>query len=297
MSSIDFDSSDNKLKRSVRRSTKEKADSFKQKRINNGGDFIWKKKGNVYIYESNNLHNEYMTNEMYKGIHIVSMVKVSLRKKVNSGALIVPKICDIEARRKIVFFNKTNVLKHNGCGVVAVDFSRCYWVTLYLLGYINKSLYDKGMSNYEYKLACNLSVGSLGMKERVEVYKQGKLVNEYEIPSGLEGIRLHVISRVYKVCMEIINSSWDCKDGFLWFLTDCFFVKKGSEQFFIDKIKEYGYDCKTESHEKYTVNTEFRISGDFKYNIKWDSWGVGQDFQDSYKFSRKNDVKLINEKS
>ena len=40
------------------------------------------------------------------------------------------------------------------------------------------------MSNYQYKLACNLSVGSLGMKERVEVYKQE--VKQKDIESTLE---------------------------------------------------------------------------------------------------------------
>jgi len=286
-----------KIKNKVRRFTVDKAFGFKDKRISNNGTFIWSRRGNTYSYKSDLLQSDFLTSDMYNGIHIVSLVKKHLRKRLSSGLLNVPKISDNLVRRKIVFFDKKNVLKNNGCEVVAIDLNRCYWTTLYQLGYIDEKLYNIGLSKDSYKTVCNLSIGSLGMTEYFEVYKEGVLVDEYEKPSDFAGIRLHVISKVFKNAVNVINSSNECRDGFLWFLTDCFFVKKGAEAFFERAISDFGYKYKKKYHEKYVSNTEFRRNGDFRYFIKWDSWGVGLERNDVYRFNvRNNIVEILKQK-
>lgn len=285
-----------KKKRKIVRNTDTfKVNDFKNRRINHKGTFRWIKRGNSYIYDSERKRMDYLTNKAgYKGIHIVAMVKAELKKGVKNGTIKVPRIDDASTRKKIIFFNKRNVIDNAGKEIVAVDFKRCYWTTLYLLGYISEKLYKKGLSKSEYKMVCNMSIGSLAMNDDVQEYENGVLVNRYKKPSEFAGVRLHVISRVYKVAMEIINQNEHTRGGFLWFLTDCFFVVKGTEKYFYEALLKMGYQSNIQEHEKYEVETKFRRqTGSFRYFVKWDNFEPESILESSYNFNSKSDISKI----
>jgi hypothetical protein len=236
---------------------------------------------------------------MYEGIHIVSMVKQSIRGKIKRGEITIPKI-DINIVKTTSFFDRKNITKNAGMEVVSIDFRRCYWTTLHRLEYIDEKLYKTGLKEVSigkdgnekkvnYKLACNMSIGSLGVKEHFEKYVDGVLIESGVRRCELNPIRLHVISEVFNVAISIINKNKAMKDGFLWFLTDCFFVTKDVALMYEDAIKESGYECKPENYERYELSTRFvRDFGYMKYFVKWGGWEL--ELAKTFNFSKKNEI-------
>jgi hypothetical protein len=130
--------------------------------------------------------------------------------------------------------------------VVAVDINSCYFNTLFQLGAIDKACYRAGFKKKEaYKLARNIAVGSLN---RTGLIREWDGVSEYET-TGLERrntavVRLDVIDTVYNRSLEIAQA---LGDSFLYFLTDCFFIRPSG----LPKLKllldSYLYTYKTEN--------------------------------------------------
>lgn len=290
---------DRKIKKHIELSDIDRALEFKSRRISHFGTFEWVQRANVFSYKSENKRHEFCTSDRYEGIHIVSNVKRHIRAKLKSGEIELPnynaKIASITS-----FFDKNNLINNNGCEIVSIDFRRCYWTTLYRLGYISEKIYKSGLEsiktdkngnkkNVDYKLVCNMSIGSLGVKEHFEKYVDGKLIESGVRRCDLNPIRLHVIAEVFNVAVSIINKNKETESGFLWFLTDCFFVRKDVAKMYEDAISEYGYESKTVEYEKYKVETSFsREFGYMKYFVKWGAWNT--ELAKTYFFNRRNEI-------
>jgi len=130
--------------------------------------------------------------------------------------------------------------------VVAVDINSCYFNTLFQLGAIDEAMHRAGFKKKEaYKLARNVAVGSLN---RTGLIREWDGISEYET-TGLERrdtavVRLDVIDTVYNRSLEIARA---LESDFLFFLTDCFFIRPSG----LEKLKllldKHLYTYKTEN--------------------------------------------------
>lgn len=164
------------------------------------------------------------------GINIVHRTFNNVLSRIESGEY-VPKNTDSDRTAiKTTFFNDSEVMQVQSpirdfaLDVVAVDINSCYFNTLFQLGAIDEACYKAGFKKKEaYKKARNIAVGSLN---RTGLIREWDGVSEYET-TGLERrntavVRLDVIDTVYNRSLEIAR---ELESDFLFFLTDCFFIR------------------------------------------------------------------------
>lgn len=186
------------------------------------------------------------------GIGIVHRTFNNVLSRMESGEY-VPKNTDTDRTSvKTSFFNDSEVMhvqspiRDVARDIVAVDINSCYFNTLFQLGAIDEACYRAGFKKKEaYKLARNIAVGSLN---RTGLIREWDGVSEYET-TGLERrntavVRLDVIDTVYNRSLEIASA---LESDFLFFLTDCFFIRPSG----LEKLKllldSHLYTYKTEN--------------------------------------------------
>lgn len=186
------------------------------------------------------------------GIGIVHRTFNNVLSRMESGEY-VPKNTDTDRTSvKTSFFNDSEVMhvqspiRDVARDIVAVDINSCYFNTLFQLGAIDEACYKAGFKKKEaYKLARNIAVGSLN---RTGLIREWDGVSEYET-TGLERrntavVRLDVIDTVYNRSLEIAK---ELKSDFLFFLTDCFFIRPSGLEKLKTLLDSYLYTYKVEN--------------------------------------------------
>lgn len=158
-----------------------------------------------------------------KGLHIVAMTYNSVRERILSGEY-VPKNTDtarIDPPNS--FYNEDILLKmSSGEEIIAVDINSCYFNTLFQLGAISEKVYKSAFrKKSEYKDARNIAVGSLGRVGYITEYDGEKEMKGLE-RRDTAVVRLDVIDTVYNRSLKIAK---ELGSDFLFFLTDCFFIR------------------------------------------------------------------------
>jgi hypothetical protein len=184
-------------------------------------------------------------NNFFPGSHLSRLLLLELEKRLNDGSY-VPKNTDPDKHRiNTIMFDRENILKLNNKPVVAVDINGCYWNTARKLGVISNQLYEKGMSGgNNWKKARNASIGSLNALIKEFKGENGKLVLKCTYKRPYNAVRLDIIDHVWEIANLIAE---EIKDGFLFFLTDCFFVTKEYESNVYELLEKHGYSGKSEN--------------------------------------------------
>lgn len=198
-----------------------------------------------------------------KGLHIVAMTYNSVRERMESG-LYVPKNTDIERfDAPNSFYNEDILLEmSSGSEIIAVDINSCYFNTLFQLGAISEKVYKAAFrKKSEYKDARNIAVGSLGRVGYITEYDGEKEMKGIE-RRNTAVVRLDVIDTVYNRCLEIARA---LESDFLFFLTDCFFIRPSGLEKLKTLLDSHLYTYKTENIR--LVGTE--IVGREHFNIRW----------------------------
>lgn len=279
--------------------------TFIEKRILNKMSFELIKNGSTRTMKSLYHVNNYILCDYEPNTYFISMVKRMVKNRIDNG-LVKTRLYKKEFRPLFVFLNSKNVIKHNGERICALDFKRCYWTTLHKIGYIDDSLYEKGINgvnkkdrdgNLKFdslKDVCNMSVGSMNKSVTKEVYVDGVMVSSETILNPLKDVRTHVIDCVKETAFKIINNSKQTKEGFLWFLTDCFFVTESSAAEYERLMNDYGYECHKTFYDKYDVSSSIsKYNGRYKYFVKWK---FDDEFSGTYNFNYKLDILNLNDK-
>jgi len=190
--------------------------------------------------------NKYFENakENYDGFHLFNMVFCDVKKRVQSGKYVPKEINNDRISVKTICFNPDNILKNLNKPCVAIDINYCYWNTIRKLGIISEKIYIEGLKkDKEWKNARNASIGSLGASVKETVYENGIILNNTIHKRKFNSCRLDAIDYVWEFANEIISQ---ITDGFLMYLTDCFFVTLNVKDKVIELIEKGNYTSKFE---------------------------------------------------
>lgn len=210
-------------------------------------DFVVKRRSSQVSIVHNDKNTTYLFSSSFKkGVHLIPLVKKNITSRLDKNEVSIPDNIKVQDKLKYNLFDTHKIDKYKGRKIVGIDINGCYFNTLFKLGYIDKKTYDYAMSNQEWKLGRNASIGSLNRKTIVETYTDGKLIKsetQYE-KEELRLVRVHVISHVWEMLEDFIKKY---PSIMLMYLTDCIYVdvkhKELVKSFYIEK----GYRTK----EKY----------------------------------------------
>lgn len=178
-----------------------------------------------------------------KGSHLSHLMLLEVEKKLSHG-LYTPKNTDNDRwALNTVMYDPDNIYKLLGQPIVAVDIASCYWTTAYNMGLISTELFKNGFKqDREWKQARAAAIGSLAtqIKEFKNIDGKLTLVNSYRRPYNI--VRLDLIDLVWKIANEI---SYELRDTFCMFLTDCFFVHAKDESKVYELLAQYDYKAKS----------------------------------------------------
>jgi len=158
-----------------------------------------------------------------KGAYFAPMVKKSIDKYIDSNGIIINR--GDPRRGEVVvsqLFNVDAIKKNMNQPIACLDLNLCYWRTAYLLGFIDESLYHKGLET-GHKKGMLVSIGALNTLPKIDTYKDGEFVSEtydYELQARYSPFYWAVIGKVFDLSMEVYKVLKD--DMYMW-LTDCAF--------------------------------------------------------------------------
>ena len=174
-----------------------------------------------------------------KGAYFVKMLRESVDKYVDKYGIV-----DSPEKPTAQTFNPDAIKKVIGQPITCLDLNLCYWRTAYLLGYINDSLYEKGIES-GHKGGMLISIGALNSLPLIEHYEDGKIVSKsYDNVrhSKYSPFYWSIIAKVNDLMMEIYKVIGD--DMYMW-LTDCAFIKTSRQNEVIAIFEKFGFPFKT----------------------------------------------------
>ncbi len=164
-----------------------------------------------------------MEKSRVKGAYFSTLVKKSIDKYIENNGVIInrgdPKRGEIVVSQ---VFNVKSIQENIGTPIACLDLNLCYWRTAYLLGFIDKELYLKGVET-GHKKGMLVSIGALNTLPKIEKFVDGKFVSEsfdYELQARYSPFYWAIIGKVYDLCMEVYKVLRG--DMYMW-LTDCAF--------------------------------------------------------------------------
>lgn len=184
----------------------------------------------------------HMCGKFAAGVHLIRAVKVDVAKRVKDGTYVMKS----RGNEKIstVFYSPENIQKYAGTKIKAIDINSCYFDTAYNLGQFSEKIYEMGHKKAgEYKKARVMAIGSMGKKMFVTTWHGGKIIDKKPTRDELAGARVDVLKSVYEMAIDIAKNPM-IRDGFLFFLTDCFFVTAEKQEIVERLLEEYGYKHK-----------------------------------------------------
>ena len=141
-----------------------------------------------------------------------------------------------------IMYSNSNIKRNFKNLCVAIDITACYWQTAFNLGVIDEKTYKLGMSkDREYKMARNVSIGSIGAMIFHQKYEKGKLVFSEITRRPGACARLDIIDHVWQVAQRIADK---LGKNFLMYLTDCFYVPASKTDELCKLIENEGYSWK-----------------------------------------------------
>jgi len=157
----------------------------------------------------------------------------------------------IEKNGQIETFDKPDIQQFNIARVesnlykpvAAVDINNCHWTTAYLLGFIPKNLYERGVASGK-KKGLLVSIGSLNKLEQLDYYENGKLVRtelDHAQHARYSPFYWAIIGRVRDAMMETFSRH---KENFYMWLTDCAFVDAFAASQLRREFEQMGYQSK-----------------------------------------------------
>ena len=205
--------------------------------------------------------------DILPGVHMVNAVRRSIDKYIESGG----KVPKIKYRPKLILYNfqqiNNNLANKPVDLIYAIDINACFFKTAYNLGYISKSLYEKGWAKRkENKLGLLASIGSLNKHETIEEYKNGKLKStntNWEYKNKYSPFYWHIINYVAEVMMEIAHN---LGDNFYMWLTDCVYIDRDCKKIVTEILDKHEYDYKSFYIEYTSIHPKQLFWYDFKAN-------------------------------
>jgi hypothetical protein len=156
-----------------------------------------------------------------------------------------------------------------------LDISSAYWQTAYMLGIVDKKLYNEGMKMG--KVVRLASLGSLAKKRTTWEYDGKYFYRNKPTVSPHSNLWYAICKRVSDVMTKAMLS---LGQDFIFYWVDGIYFKNTPE----NRLKisslflDYGYECKPEPIEKIVFNnTEFKVFyiGDNEESATTFSWEVG----------------------
>jgi hypothetical protein len=174
-----------------------------------------------------------------EGAYFATMLKNSVDKYIDRYGI-------IEKRDGIIsqVFNVKGIEESVGKPICCLDLNLCYWRTAYLLGYIDRKLYDKGIES-GHKRGMLVSIGSLNTLPIIEKYENGSMISQTadsELNARYSPFYWAIIGKVYDLCMEVYKVIGD--DLYMW-LTDCAFISIEKQNEVIEVFEKFGFPYKT----------------------------------------------------
>lgn len=194
------------------------------------------------------------SNNTIKGVYFVNMVKNSVDKYIEKYGI-------APVREKVIAqtFNVEGISKVLNKPVACLDLNLCYWRTAYLLGYIDDSLYKKGLDS-GHKRGMLVSIGALNKNPLIQHFEDGKEVTksfDTELHGKYSPFYWQIIGKVNDLMMEVYRELGD--DFYMW-LTDCAFIANDRIGDVVKIFEKYGFP-----HKFYTSDFE-SVDMDF---VKW----------------------------
>jgi len=173
------------------------------------------------------------------GAYIVNMVKVSVDRYIDNYGV-------VSKREPVVSqtFNCDAINTVINKPICCLDLNLCYWRTAFLLGYIDESLYRRGIDT-GYKKGMLVSIGALNANPIIQHYENGKEVSksyDTELNSRYSPFYWSIIGKVNDLMMEVHKALKD--DMYMW-LTDCAFIAPERRKDVLAIFDKYGFPCKT----------------------------------------------------
>jgi hypothetical protein len=223
-----------------------------------------------------------------KGMHLSKMMYDNVSKLVESGGYVPKEKNNSRLNFNTIMYDPYNISENYYKPVWSVDIDHCYWRTAYLLGIINERLYNKGMEKgQEWKTARNAAIGSLGAFYTERRYVDGKDMGVTVHNRAMNRVRCDIIDYVWKMACKIGEV---VSDGFLMYLTDCFFITEDKLEEVCSLIESYGYTWKKEKiwfkiSSKYLMTNTDKIIWVKEKNVGNDV--IRDDMDKHYMFNRK----------
>lgn len=177
-----------------------------------------------------------------KGAHLSQLV----RKDIDKYLPVIPDGAVYTEPPVTVYVNIKNLDEclANKTSLIQIDINRCYWKTIFNLGYISEKTYELGLGRKEWKQGCNAAIGGLDKRTQVDEYKDGKLFSSerYYNPANWRYARLKVLLTVDEVAKDVIYNI--IPDEFVMFLVDCFVIKPSALQKLLAYLEKSGYSGK-----------------------------------------------------
>jgi hypothetical protein len=172
------------------------------------------------------------------GAYFVTSVRNQIDKYIEKHGII-----EVKEKPNIQMFNPIAIDNYHNKPICCLDLNSCYWRTAYLLGFIDKELYDKGIES-GLKKGLLVSIGALNKTPSIQKYVKGKkLVRSFDndYSSKYSPFYWAIICKVRDLMMEVYKVLGN--DMYMW-LTDCAFVKSSKQQKVITIFEKYGFPYK-----------------------------------------------------
>jgi len=245
-----------------------------------GRNFIVEKRGNTTQVLFNKCKLKMITRSLEKpktGFQITALFKKDFLKRFKLGDYCLSDKIQNPQPYYYDFCNKNIRFTHDE--IYAIDIKNCYWETAYRLGMMSDKIYEYGLSlryeseyeQEEIKTMRNACIGGLFTPTLIEHYRDGKMIDSKNIDSKYAKAYFQVINTVYELSQKAIRG---LNGNFLYFLTDCFFVKNGSVNSIVKCIQRAGYE--------YNVKSISLQKVEFNKAYKKIIWREGNGNEDKY---------------
>ena len=184
-----------------------------------------------------------MKDSQGNGMHICSMVARDVKKFIEANPSFDFAKYPVSISPQTNIINTKHILSHPNYDAKAIDINSCYWNVAFKLGFISAKTHAYALTNNNWKLARNISIGALAKVLIVEEYTDGILVGRKRKEKDLKirQINAWIKWSVYDMMVKLIKL---LDNKFYMVFTDCIYVDLHNEQITKDFFTSYGLDFK-----------------------------------------------------
>ena len=212
-----------------------------------------------------------------EGVHLIYMVDRCVRRRLEKGIYVPMNKDNTRIKSNTVFYNEDVLVelmkKGEPVDIVGLDINSCYFNTLYNIGAIDEKVYNAGFKKQsEYKDARNAAIGCLSKRGNITIFDGENDVHEVK-HSETSVVRLDVVDTVFNIALAIAK---ELGDGFLYYLTDCFFVLPEYEEKCRLLIEKHRYECKRQEYKLLKAEIDYDNRHYFIVNWQYDDAPVAK---------------------